>query len=504
MQGRKKESPKKRRLRKFLVLCFCFAIIFGLAWVLFPWQFFQPEIRAETFRAVEAQKTFDEVLANYDTIVRPRLEQKCFQCHTNTDQRPFFYHVPLLSLFTQPYVEDQIRGGRSEFEFTHGLPEKRVGGAMEFLLRIRDVVHENTMPPKDYRIGRPWTALTEDEQNLLHQWAESGFEILQKQNIGAESPPPTGREPSGPLSDHIAKGIVAACPLTETSTESSRRECASKLAEIPALLQAMNDPFLWGQQKKAGDFRLDRADTTRFNPRVFRQLYLPLFMFPGDYQIEKADNLTVIRMPYVFRGDLDVGDYPYPFWHSAKKWKGYHQSKALLLVLQDGKLVGGLRSAEQRDTPIKMASRAWDKLWYWKNQDTGQWEPKGVLFENLFSKENPHVSRLDSNYRKLALGLQRFDCMSCHSPDNPTQMKMLELLNYPNQALTARNRLIQVLEQNSMPPGDGIQDEIARRTLLEMAQEFQKTADEAFDFEHEKWQDWMSQPPAANSDQVSR
>jgi hypothetical protein len=73
-------------------------------------------------------------------------------------------------------------------------------------------------------------------------------------------------------------------------------------------------------------------------------------------------------------------------------------------------------------------------------------------------------------------------------------MNMLEFFNYPNQALAGRNRIISVLEENSMPPLDGIENPRDRRTLLELARDFKRIADEALKFENEQVEDSLIGP----------
>jgi hypothetical protein len=104
------------------------------------------------------------------------------------------------------------------------------------------------------------------------------------------------------------------------------------------------------------------------------------------------------------------------------------------------------------------------------------------------------VKELDAAYRKLALGLTQFKCFECHTPANEARMNMLEFFNYPNQALTGRNRIVTVFEENSMPPIDGIENPRDRQTMLELARDFKRIADEALNFENEKLEDSLIGP----------
>ena len=81
---------------------------------------------------------------------------------------------------------------------------------------------------------------------------------------------------------------------------------------------------------------LEGANRTDFNPRIWRRLYLATFMFPGGHAVEIAGETAVIRIPVVFRTDLDPGNFPYPFWHSAAKWQSYQTATDLLFFLRGG------------------------------------------------------------------------------------------------------------------------------------------------------------------------
>src|SRR5439155_26960887 len=133
--------------------------------------------------------------------------------------------------------------------------------------------------------------------------------------------------------------------------------------------------------------------------------------FEGTYSVRQAGDLLIVRLPYRFRGDLDPGLYPYPFWHSGKKWTNYHQCKYVLLVIKDGAIVAGYRSAERHEQAQPMAAKKWDGKWSWLAGNVQ--EPHVTLYENLFSASNPYVGQLDAAYRKLALGFQSFNCPGC-------------------------------------------------------------------------------------------
>ena len=71
-------------------------------------------------------------------------------------------------------------------------------------------------------------------------------------------------------------------------------------------------------------------------------------------------------------------------------------------------------------------------------------------------------------------------------------MSTLILLNYPNQSLGARKKLVEVFQKNRMPPKmsenqpAGIRDEKTRNKLLELAEKFLRLADKAFEYDFKR------------------
>jgi hypothetical protein len=436
----------------------------------------------------------ESVVETYQTRIHPILATKCAPCHTATPERPLHYSIPIVSYWTQPHIEDHIRKGRVQFDFTDGFPTGRVGAAHEFVARLRDSVRDQTMPPLEYMLVH-WThRLTAPERKTILDWAETALLALNtvraaREAASADSPDVPGQ---------IAAAVAQACPLADPRDVRARDACAARLAQSDILKTRMREPFLWGGQKVAGDYDLEHFPSNRFSPLAWRKMYLSLFMFDGKYRVERAGDQTIIRMPAQFRGQLDAGEYPYPFWHSEKKWDAYNYSTEVILVYKGGKLRGGFRSAIV-DTSRPKVARTWDQKWSWlrpaaSHEGDQQPEPRVTLYASLFTPKNPHVKELDSAYRKLALGFNQFKCFECHTPANHAKMNMLEFFNYPNQALAGRNRIIAVLEDNSMPPIDGIADRRDRQTLLELARDFKRIADEALGFENETLQDSLTGP----------
>jgi hypothetical protein len=292
------------------------------------------------------------------------------------------------------------------------------------------------------------------------------------------------------LAQQIAETLIAACPMASANDEQARAQCAANLSDNKALAAVMKNPFLWGGQKAGTSYHLEESNMNWFNTFVYRRMYLSLMMFPGDMNIEQtSDGLTVVHLPVMFRNQLDMGSYPYPFWHSQKKWDSYQLAREFIMVIQNGKWIGAMRSADQ-DASRPEVAHTWSGQWQWEAGATQM--PYVSLYKYLLSDRNPNADRLDSAYRALSDGLRSQSCMMCHSPDNHSGITPLEFFNYPNQALVARNSIIARLQQNDMPPAtndlglaQGIAADTDRQDLISLAQEFKAAGDAALAFEGE-------------------
>jgi hypothetical protein len=233
------------------------------------------------------------------------------------------------------------------------------------------------------------------------------------------------------------------------------------------------------------DYDLSHSKTTRFDPLVFRRMYLSTFMFSNQYHVEPDGDRSIVHVPVHFRNTMDPGEYPYPFWHSEKKWRSYQQTQELLFFLQAGQVVAALRSAEL-DPERAVVTHKCTGCVQWKSDASGN--PRVALYQFMFSSTNPYVAAVENAYRAFERAQRGAGCMSCHSPGNPSHMNPLELFSYPNQALTARKTIVRELEENHMPPktqttAAGIANDTYRQSLLKLAREFARSGDRALEFE---------------------
>ena len=311
------------------------------------------------------------------------------------------------------------------------------------------------------------------------------FATLAVQNLRAED------STDSALLERIVQELTAVAPSGKPDDASAYAAASRKLADSKLLESVSTNLIYWGGHAAEKSFDPKANKVTEFAPRVWRVEYLPEFMFSGAHTIQRAENYSILALDCQFRNAMDAGDYPYPFWHSLNKWRSYQLSKQLLLVFENNKLIAAYRSHDE-DTTRSQVARNFDGIWQWSGKDHAL-EPHVSLYANLFSKDNPHVTTLETAYRSFERASRESNCEECHTPANKSESKKQLLLNYPNQALAARGSIIKQLESNLMPPENkenktpaGIQDAAEKAKFLALARAFAAAADQALEFEKQR------------------
>ena len=292
------------------------------------------------------------------------------------------------------------------------------------------------------------------------------------------------------LLKQLATELGAAAPLSGADDAVAYSAASQKLRDSKLLERLSGEDIVWGGQTNGQTLDPKAHNLTRFDPFIWRGEYLAAFMFSGSNSIQRVENYTEMAMDCIFRNRMDPGDYPYPFWHSASKWRSYQLTCQILFLFEKGKLIAAYRSHNE-DTSRPTVARTFDGNWHWSSKEHVV-EPHVSLYANQFSKDNPYVAALETAYRNLESTSRQSNCMTCHSPDNASKAKRLVILNFPNQALASRQTLVKQLEENLMPPEDkekgqsaGVGDPAQKAALVTLAKTFVEAANKALSFEKE-------------------
>ena len=317
--------------------------------------------------------------------------------------------------------------------------------------------------------------------------------------------------------EHIANTVVgelaASCPLADPGDQAAFERCRDAAFHSKFLADNMRDFILWGGRKD-DKLRLEEANLTQFNGDIFRGLYLPLFMFTGEWTSRvDGDDRYIFRAEARFRNTLQAGQYPYPFWHSDEKWENYEKANEVVFTvdLQTAKIIGLQRSTLGQDDPAVDAKlhyamtapprRFTKDEWMWRDEK-GQTQPSVTLFKGLYSSDNPHLAGLEQTYVDFALQMRNNTCSVCHVPNNPEKMKHLVLLQTPAHAAGEIDRVIRAVEADAMPAESwagpkGIRNAEMKAKFLAVAYAFKGEVDAAKQWEQDNQKKLVAAADAA-------
>ena len=291
----------------------------------------------------------------------------------------------------------------------------------------------------------------------------------------------------------VALELQRACPPAEPGDQSAFDRCRRSLFGDSALRRNFAPRLLWGRRNQDAAALLKDTNLTQFAPDILAGLYLSLFMFNGEYSVEYVprEALYLVRLRAGFRNRLPPGQFPYPFWHEEAKWGVYQAANSVLLWVnpKTARIVAGQftergnNSAVVATTPI---SHKFDGQWMWMDKD-GRLQPRVTLFDGLFRDDNPYLSKLDAEYRTLALRMRDAQCDQCHVPNNPNKLRRLVLMHSPAHAAGEIGRLMQAVREDRMPLDDsGVEQPLEpaqKRALLESGSAFEALLNAAKDWE---------------------
>ena len=290
----------------------------------------------------------------------------------------------------------------------------------------------------------------------------------------------------------LAQELSAACPLADPADQTALEACRRALFTGSLLRRSLDNILLWGRLEPGES--LKNTTLTQFAPEAWTGLYAPMFMFDGTWRLDydESEQLYRARLGVLFRNALDPGQYPYPFWHDAKKWNDYQAANIMVLWIapQSGRIVVGqfIRNSQGSPGLRSVARPPFDGQWMWTDAN-GIDQPAPTLFRGLFSENNPYIGKLEPAYRELANAMRSGHCNDCHVPNNPSRMKRLVLLQTPAHAASEIKRLMKSVRDFEMPVDDSLLyheiDLDTRAALLDYGGVFEDLLDAARAWEAE-------------------
>ena len=291
----------------------------------------------------------------------------------------------------------------------------------------------------------------------------------------------------------VVRQTATVCPLASSADQGALDSCRRALYRESAFRKGLAPAVLWGRPSAEGR-RLRDTNLTQFKSDVVAGLYMPMFMFLGEYEItfDPTERLYRARVPAVFRNALDPGQYPYPFWHDDKKWMDYQGANELTFWIDPAQMkivviqFSARGNPDPRLTTVPHRQPPFDGKWMWTDAQ-GQSQPRPALFVGLLRNNNPYLGQLEGAYRDLAGELRKGTCNECHAPDNSAGMKRLVLMQTPVHAAGEIKRLMRAVRDEKMPLDDlGLYKEIdpsVKAALLKYGAAFESLVEAAREWE---------------------
>lgn len=131
---------------------------------------FIPNDKPEVVPANENDLIYNNQLPENISVM---LKESCYDCHSNETIYPWYSNIAPVSWL----VVRDIKLGRDELNFSHWESQSKIDKAKN-LDKIIDEVTDENMPMPIYTIMHANAKLSDDDRQLLAEWAESYAESL--------------------------------------------------------------------------------------------------------------------------------------------------------------------------------------------------------------------------------------------------------------------------------------------------------------------------------------
>lgn len=115
------------------------------------------------------------VSKNYTANVAKIFESKCFNCHSNKINYPWYYKI----LGIKQFIDADIEEAREHLDMSDGYPFKGHGSTpLADLKALKKVVEEGSMPPWYYTPFHDNSKLNENEKKIVNNWIEESISTI--------------------------------------------------------------------------------------------------------------------------------------------------------------------------------------------------------------------------------------------------------------------------------------------------------------------------------------
>ncbi|MBF0280807.1 MAG: heme-binding domain-containing protein [SAR324 cluster bacterium] len=113
-----------------------------------------------------ALSDIESIAKSYQETVQPIFEKKCYNCHSNTIDYPWYYKIPGI----KQIINHDIEEAKSHLDLSDGFPFGGHGSPLDDLGAIAVSVLIDNMPPLRYKIAHQNSSLEVEEKLEILKW----------------------------------------------------------------------------------------------------------------------------------------------------------------------------------------------------------------------------------------------------------------------------------------------------------------------------------------------
>lgn len=135
-----------------------------------------PEQDETTLLAELDTEIATKINKEYLLKIKPSFKAKCFDCHSNNTEYPWYSSLPIVSNL----IKDDIKEGLTHLDLSNDFPFGGHGNAEEDLNALNEVLENNSMPPFRYWILHWNSDLSDKEKTLVKDWISKSLKLIQQ------------------------------------------------------------------------------------------------------------------------------------------------------------------------------------------------------------------------------------------------------------------------------------------------------------------------------------
>lgn len=120
------------------------------------------------------QDAYKSIGEQYKSKVEVIFQAKCFDCHSDKTNYPWYYSVPGVNLIMNSHIKE----AKSHIDMTEGFPFKSHMSPREDLIELKKTIVKGSMPPWYYKPFHKDSEITSKEKEIILDWIDTSLNKL--------------------------------------------------------------------------------------------------------------------------------------------------------------------------------------------------------------------------------------------------------------------------------------------------------------------------------------